>query len=57
MFVQTGYLCKASSPSIPHVSSEDMERMSEVYQQSPHMLVAKGSRELCMLKTTMESVL
>jgi transposase len=34
-FVDTGYLCKGTSPGRPRVSDDSIERVREAFQRSP----------------------
>jgi hypothetical protein len=56
-FVETGCLCKGSSPGRPRVSDENIERVLEAFQRSPRKSVAGQNRELGMAKMTVWKVL
>ena len=56
-FVETGCLCKGKSPGRPRVSDDNIERLREAFQQSPHKSVARESRELDMPKITVWKML
>jgi hypothetical protein len=49
-FVETGCLCKGSSPGRPCVSDDNIGRVREALQRSPRKSVARASRELGMPK-------
>jgi len=45
-FVEIGSLCKDKSPGRPRVSDDNIERVREAFQRSPHKSMARASREL-----------
>jgi hypothetical protein len=49
-FVETDCLCKGRSPGRPRVFDDNIERVREAFQRSPHKSVARASRELGMPK-------
>jgi hypothetical protein len=44
--VEIGCLCKGGSPGRPRVSVNNIKRVSEALQRSPHKLVARANMEL-----------
>jgi hypothetical protein len=49
-FVETRCLFKGRSQGRPHVSDDNVERVREAFQRSPHKSMAGASRELGMPK-------
>ena len=50
--METGCLCKGKSSGRPRVSNDNVERVCEAFQRSPHKSLGRASRELDLPEIT-----